>query len=786
MTVHAAPKAVPKQSSPAHAPSLELRPARDRFESEAEHAAENALRPSQPAGPAPVLSPLPRSAGTTGQAAPAAVSEVVGSAGSPLGAPTRETMERGFRSDFSHVRIHTDAQAAASARAIRATAYTAGAHIVFGDGAYNPQSPRGRHILAHELAHVVQQRGATVPPAAVQRLAWYESIAVFFGAEGNFGDKELLAYLEKVTKSAAIEGSFDSDNKARAIVRRWKAGQAEFRLDPLQKALLILEMQDGPTLDDDENAILDLLELSDIAALRIMFGSGKLSVTELESDIDGAEYKRLKRFFATRFRGGRDALAKGDVEPQGEPGKGAPTFAYDAMAIKIRIATATNDEEIAAVAAEVFALDPPVREKAAQELGRERSDLARRLDDIGEQAEAESDPAKKDALKKKAGATKRILKNYDVFLQRVFRDVTLITGAGDLSKTAAPGAAQKADIPKALKPDVKVDSGGVALPFDNSPAGKTAYDNAIRAMMPDLIQRYWDEMVKDKGTTEHGDPTKVHALAEFERIGKASKDETDKVFGAYYDKSKHPELKADTAFTRGSIHDLFADTEADLAGMDSIEKRKMAKALVLYFFQSDRDIRAANRKLNASPQFDSSNNPVGDEAIILDKIADDFTSTDAQVDKLNEIDRGWDASASFGNINIQIFKKDDPVDDRDFLWDMFQTLIHEYIHTLRTTEYDTFANTFGDGSNENNTLIEGVDSLFDEIVWENVAPRVNDSRLREAVEGPAYAKLKPITVKPASRRRYASYAEAVKLVNIVGIRNLYAAYFQGDVAKIGG
>jgi hypothetical protein len=781
MTVHAAPKAVPKPSSPAHAPSLELRPARDRFESEAEHAAKNALRPSQPAGPAPALSPLPRSTGTTGPAAPAAVSEVVGSTGSPLGAPTRETMERQFRSDFSHVRIHTDAQAAASARAIRATAYTAGAHIVFGDGAYNPQSPRGRHILAHELAHVVQQRGATVPPAAVQRLAWYESIAVFFGAEGNFGDKELLAYLEKITKSAAIEGSFDSDNKARAIVRRWKAGQAEFKLDPRQKALLILEMQDGPTLDDDENAILDLLELSDIAALRIMFGSGKLSVTELESDIDGAEYKRLKRFFATRFRGGRDALAKGDVEPLGEPGKGAPTFAYDAMAIKIRIATAAGHDEVATIAAEVFALAPAERAKATEELGRERADIARRFDLLSDQAEDESDPAKKATLKQQADATERILGKYDVMLQGVFRDVTLTTSAGDLSTTVEPDAAKKADIAVALRPDPSS-----PLPFDNSPAGKKKYDDALRLLMPGMIQDYWDEMVKDKGTAEHGDPNKVHQLAEFERIGKASKDETDKVFGEYYDQSKHPELKADTLGARGNIHDLFAETEAELAGMDSTEKRDKAKALMRYFFQANDRVRAINRKLNASPHFDASNNPVGDEAIILDQIADDFTSTAAQVDKLNEIDRGWDASANLGDINIQIFKKADSDKDRDFLWDMFQTLIHEYIHTLRTTEYDNFANTFGDGSNENNTLIEGVDSLFDEIAWENVAPRVNDPKLREAVEGPAYAKLKPITVQPASRRRYSSYAEAVKLVNVVGIRNLYAAYFQGDVKKIGG
>jgi hypothetical protein len=231
---------------------------------------------------------------------------------------------------------------------------------------------------------------------------------------------------------------------------------------------------------------------------------------------------------------------------------------------------------------------------------------------------------------------------------------------------------------------------------------------------------------------------------------------------------------------------LFADTETELVGMSDVDKRAKARALVLYFFQSDGDVRDINRRLNAAPRFDPNSNPVGDEATILAKIADDFTSTDAQVDKLNEIDRGWDASANVGEVSIQIFKKDDRDTDRDFLWDMFQTLIHEYIHTLRTTAYDTFADTFGDGSNENNTLIEGVDSLFDEIVWENVAPRVNDPQLREAVEGPANAKLKPITVVPASRRRYDSYAEAVKLVNVVGIRNLYAAYFQGDVAKIGG
>src|SRR4051812_31283908 len=115
MTMHAAPKALPKQFAPPRAPSLELRPNRDRFETEAEHAAGDVLgsgdRP-------PTLSPLSRTSHREGRAAPAEVSEVVGSSGLPLGGASRRTMERQFRSDFSHVRIHTDAQASASAHAI--------------------------------------------------------------------------------------------------------------------------------------------------------------------------------------------------------------------------------------------------------------------------------------------------------------------------------------------------------------------------------------------------------------------------------------------------------------------------------------------------------------------------------------------------------------------------------------------------------------------------------------------------------------------------------------------
>jgi hypothetical protein len=68
-------------------------------------------------------------------------------------------MEPRFGFDFSGVRIHDGPQAAESARAVNALAYTHGRNIVFNAGQYAPVSDRGRHLLAHELAHVVQQSG---------------------------------------------------------------------------------------------------------------------------------------------------------------------------------------------------------------------------------------------------------------------------------------------------------------------------------------------------------------------------------------------------------------------------------------------------------------------------------------------------------------------------------------------------------------------------------------------------------------------------------------------------
>jgi Domain of unknown function (DUF4157) len=86
--------------------------------------------------------------------------------GVPLGDAHRSFFEPRFGHDFSAVRIHHDARAAQSARELGARAYTVGHDIVFGAGEFQPGSAGGRRLLAHELTHVVQQRGAS---AMVQR-----------------------------------------------------------------------------------------------------------------------------------------------------------------------------------------------------------------------------------------------------------------------------------------------------------------------------------------------------------------------------------------------------------------------------------------------------------------------------------------------------------------------------------------------------------------------------------------------------------------------------------------
>lgn len=99
-----------------------------------------------------------------GTASPVAAK--LGSPGRALEPRVRSQMEARLGHDFSRVRIHTDSSASESARAMGALAYSVGEDVVFDQGRYDAGSAAGRHLLMHELAHVIQQTDASATEAS--------------------------------------------------------------------------------------------------------------------------------------------------------------------------------------------------------------------------------------------------------------------------------------------------------------------------------------------------------------------------------------------------------------------------------------------------------------------------------------------------------------------------------------------------------------------------------------------------------------------------------------------
>ena len=88
-----------------------------------------------------------------------AVTRVLKGPGQALPAQLQQMMESSFGADFSSVRVHADGDAERSARALQAQAWTLGEHIAFSAGRWSPETSAGQFLVAHELAHVIQQRG---------------------------------------------------------------------------------------------------------------------------------------------------------------------------------------------------------------------------------------------------------------------------------------------------------------------------------------------------------------------------------------------------------------------------------------------------------------------------------------------------------------------------------------------------------------------------------------------------------------------------------------------------
>ncbi len=156
----------PRCQQPQRQATIAVGQSNDGLEQQADRVAEQ-VSASPAKNPIPAIAASKQGAAGMPQAAPS----ILQSSGKPLDAATRSMIEPRLGRNLSAVRVHTDRQAAQSAQAMRAEAYTAGNHIAFNHGKYAPDTAGGKQLLAHELTHVVQQGSATGSAPAIQRKA---------------------------------------------------------------------------------------------------------------------------------------------------------------------------------------------------------------------------------------------------------------------------------------------------------------------------------------------------------------------------------------------------------------------------------------------------------------------------------------------------------------------------------------------------------------------------------------------------------------------------------------
>lgn len=196
--------------------------------------------------------------------------------GQPLPGSVRAFLEPRFGYDFSGVRIHTDAKAAESARAVSALAYTLGQDIVFASGQYAPHTTSGQRLLAHELTHVVQGYDGVIrrtPDAAT--LATFDARADAIRAHS--------AYLALVPEHRAIADDIMSVARTR--------DNALYYIDRLE---LLFDTPDAPRSAVSAETSREISEAAATEAARLLTSGGR-SVAGIEEATSADPSRRWTR-----------------------------------------------------------------------------------------------------------------------------------------------------------------------------------------------------------------------------------------------------------------------------------------------------------------------------------------------------------------------------------------------------------------------------------------------------------------------------------------------------------
>ena len=169
-----------------------------------------------------------------------------GSTGQPLPGSVRQPLENAFGSDFSNVKIHTGSDSNSMNLSLQSRAFTNGPNIFFKHGEYNPQSQKGRELLAHELTHVIQQTHDTAQRDTIQRAIGFE-IEMLVAADIDGEDApEKVEHYKKNGLTLTIDHGHGIGAMTNDIEKKWDEVAGEEGASPTKTYSSILEIVTPP------------------------------------------------------------------------------------------------------------------------------------------------------------------------------------------------------------------------------------------------------------------------------------------------------------------------------------------------------------------------------------------------------------------------------------------------------------------------------------------------------------------------------------------------------------
>jgi outer membrane protein OmpA-like peptidoglycan-associated protein len=218
--------------------------------------------------------------------------------GQPLDDDTRAFMELRFGRNFSAVRVHTGDRAAESARQVDSLAYTVGSSIVFGAGAYAPSTAAGRRLIAHELAHVVQQRAASLTlqrqrkPVAKSSPPKPRKDYVFIMGEDEKNTRNpFFKYAKLYFQSHLPQATFVEDKRTFADLLDWISANVT---EPIGNLYIVSHGNENGTLFFGLNASSRSMTVIDLRDALHPSGGGTSTLTSVSSVIDAKTTIHIK------------------------------------------------------------------------------------------------------------------------------------------------------------------------------------------------------------------------------------------------------------------------------------------------------------------------------------------------------------------------------------------------------------------------------------------------------------------------------------------------------------